>query len=126
MQALRQDGSPEALEAETLFCELQGRRLAKEEGIQAEKICIYCGFQAEAVDHVFPVARKHWSRLCIKEQFFDSCSYCIVLLSSNVFHPFRLRLKFLRGNYERRRRFFFVFGAEEGYLNLALRLLVTS
>src|SRR5215472_5675326 len=105
MQALRQDGSPEALEAEILFCELQGRRLAKEEGIQAEKICIYCGFQAEAVDHVIPVARQQWSRRCSHGPCVDSCSSCNGLLSSHVFHTFRLRLEFLRGKYERRRRF---------------------
>lgn len=105
MSGLRKGNSAQTLEAEILLVQLQGARLAKADGIQTDMpLCCYCGFPAEALDHVIPVKRQQSSRRRAHGPLVDACGSCNSHLHARIFPTFKLRLEFLRAKYEAKLR----------------------
>ena len=102
MRALRRTNDAQALEAEVLQALVQGSRLAETERIPPP-FCIYCGFAAEASDHVIPVSRQTVGRRLAQGPFVPACFLCnTIILNRRLFPTFRNRLAFVGGWYERR------------------------
>jgi hypothetical protein len=117
MQVVQNRSSAEALEAEILQAELQSRSLAAADGVQG-KICIYCGFPAQDIDHVVPVSRQPGRRreFC-KEFLVNSCRLCNLYLSARLFSTFFERLNWLRAKYESKLRYIDDMWDEEELIN---------